>query len=156
MKNIELVYIAFTMIVLGVWLDVIKSATKPRSDPRILSPAQLQTYLEGFEPYEPVVVESILKDFASKNINGNVVDFSMENIITFDAEYDGIIASVVNGTAGAFSSRIRAVPVFKFSDTFIVKGKPVVVRASGRTTDESVSNARSAIETITRRVRQRL
>lgn len=157
MKVFDLVKIAGVLIVVGIWLDVIKSATGANGKLNILTQKQLNAYIgrERFEPFEPIVVDSILRDFSSRNVQGKVVNFDLSDIQISEPQISGLFSAVFD-REGAFSTRISFNPRFKFTDTFSITGARVVVKANGRTKAQSRDAAIQSVDIITSRVRSRL
>ena len=158
MKVFDLVKIAGVLILIGVWLDVIKNATRADGKLNILDEDQLINYVsrkETFEPYEPIVIESILKDFYSRNVSGNVIEFDTVDVAVSEPEMNGFFSAILENS-GVFSVRVSFVPKFKFTEDFSVFGDQVVLKVRGRTKAECTEKSRDAIQLIKTRIRHRL
>lgn len=158
MKVFDLVKIAGVLILIGIWLDVIKNATRADGKLNILDEDQLIDYVsrkETFEPYEPVVIESILKDFYSRNVSGDVIEFDIVDVAVSEPEMNGFFSAILENS-GVFSVRVSFVPKFKFTENFSVFGDQVVIKVRARTKAECTEKSRDAIQLIEKRIRHRL
>ena len=137
---------------------MIKNATRADGKLNILDEDQLINYVsrkETFEPYEPVVIESILKDFYSRNVSGDVIEFDTVDVAVSEPEMNGFFSAILENS-GVFSVRVSFVPKFKFTEDFSVFGDQVVIKVRGRTTTECTEKSRDAIQLIEKRIRHRL